>query len=840
MDARQKHKLAVDQLCSGCSLEDLKFESTEELIPLQGVIGQDRASKALDFGLSMHKRGYNIYVSGNWGSGRTSYVRMITEEKAIKEDPPKDWMYVNNFKNAHNPFAISVETGTAKEFIKQIEKIINFLRKEIENVFNSKDYENAKAGLVQEYNVSNQNIINELNEIGERYGFKFSQTEKGLVSIPLKKGEPMSEEEYRAISDDEYELLRGNSNKLSIDTVDLFNKLRFEEEELRRKIKNLEERMGRRIVSFHFMNLREKYKDNSVVKDYIDSLIEDIVENVDHFRGEEEQDQPPNPMAMFQMKDTEAFFNRYKINLFIDKSGQDHAPIVFASNPTYYNLLGSIEYRNELGVMKTDFTQIKSGLLHEANGGYLIILAKDILSIPYAWKGLKRALLDQEISIESLGAQTGAVVSTTLKPQAIPLKVKIIVIGDPYTYHMLYNYDEEFRKLFKIMADFDVEMDRNRENINKMSRFIAKHCDKDGLKHFDQKAVGKLIEYSSRLADDQEKLSAHLNKLVDVLYEADRWAEVYNSRLVRKDHVEKALTEIQYRSNKYEEKVYDMFKEGTYLIDVDGYKVGEINGLAVTGSGQYRFGKPSKITVSTYKGRSGLVNIEREARQSGSHHDKGVMILTGFLGGRFAKDKPLALTASIVFEQSYSMIDGDSASSTELYAILSSLSEVPINQSIAVTGSVNQRGEIQPIGGVNEKIEGFYKVCKLKGLTGGQGVMIPHQNVKNLMLCDEVKEAVEKEQFSIYAIDHIEQGIEILTGVEAGKVNKSGHYTRGSIFYKVDNRLKELGKPMEVPKPKEEAKTKKDSKTKEDATDAKKEVTEEKKTKAKAKKTTKK
>jgi len=815
MDARQTCKLTVNQLCSGCSLDDLNFESTEELIPLQGVIGQDRASRALDFGLSMKKRGYNIYVSGNWGSGRNSYVRLITEEKAIKRDAPKDWIYVNNFKNAHNPLAISVETGTAKEFIKQVEKIINFLRKEIEDVFNSKDYENAKAGLIQEYNVNNQAIINELNDIGAQYGFKFSQTEKGLVSIPLKNGEPMSEEEYREISDGEYEVLRGNSNKLSIETVDLFNKLRFEEEELRRKIKNLEERMGRRIVSFQFMNLREKHKDNSVVKDYIDALIEDIVEHVEHFRGEEEQEQP-NPLAMFQMKDTESFFNRYKMNLFIDNCEVDHAPIVFASNPTYYNLLGSIEYRNELGVMKTDFTQIKPGLLHEANGGYLIILAKDILSIPYAWKGLKRALLDREISIESIGAQTGAVVSTTLKPQAIPLDVKIIVIGDPYAYHMLYSYDEEFRKLFKVMADFDVEMDRNRENISKMSRFIAKHCEKDDLKHFDQKAVGKLIEYSSRLADDQNKLSAHLNKLVDVLYEADRWAEVYNSRLVKAEHVVKALEENKYRSNKYEEKVFEMFKEGTYLIDVDGYKVGEINGLAVTGSGQYGFGKPSKITVSTYKGRSGFVNIEREARQSGSHHDKGVMILTGFIGDRFAKDKPLALTANIVFEQSYSMIDGDSASSTELYAILSSLSGVAINQSIAVTGSVNQRGDIQPIGGVNEKIEGFYKVCKIKGLNGQQGVMIPHQNVKNLMLCNEVKEAVEKGDFHIYAIEHIEQGIEILTGVEAGEVNKRGNYPRGSVFYKVDKRLKELGKPMLPPKKKESDKaTEEEKETKE-------------------------
>jgi lon-related putative ATP-dependent protease len=438
---------------------------------------------------------------------------------------------------------------------------------------------------------------------------------------------------------------------------------------------------------------------------------------------------------------------------------------------------------------------VKPGLLHEANGGYLIVLAKDILTMPYAWKGLMRAMLDDEIAIESLSGQAGAIVSTTLKPQPIPLDVKIILIGDPYTYQILYYYDEEFRKLFKIMADFDIEMNRNADNIDKIARFIAKHCHEDGLRHFTRHAVARIIENSSRLADDQNKLSSHLNQLVDLIYESDSWASEDGSEMVEANHVDIALEMLEKRNNKIEEKVFEMFESGDYLLDVSGEKIGEINGLAVTGSGQYQFGKPTKITVSTYRGRAGIINIEREARTSGAIHDKGVMIISGYLGHKFAQNKPLALTASIVFEQLYSGIDGDSASSTELYALLSSLSGLPIRQSIAVTGSVNQRGEIQPIGGVNEKILGYFKVCKLKGLTGDQGVIIPYQNVKNLMLSQEIIDAVKAGRFHIYSVKNIDEGIEILTGIKAGKRNQNGTYTKNSVYDLVDRKLNDLIKP---------------------------------------------
>lgn len=800
------YELSPEQLTSHCDESCLSFKTTEEVQPLDGIMGQDRAIEALEFGLSMKRRGYNIFVGGNWGTGRNSYVRLLTEKAAAERPIPKDWVYANNFKNFRNPLAIGFEPGEGKNFIKSMEFIIEFLRKEIDSVFSGKDYENARAAILNDYSTQTQRIIEDLNDIGEKYGFRFGQNERGLVSIPLRNGSPMTEEEYKSITDEEYERLKENSGKLSIETADIFNQLRTEEENYRTHIKELDDSMGRRIATFHLMNLREKYSDNPAVITYLDYLVDDVVENLDHFKNEEDTE-PKSPFAMFAPKNTESFYERYRLNLFVDHSETTTAPVIFASNPTYANLLGGIEYKNEMGVLRTDFTMIKPGALHQANGGYLILLAKDILTMPYAWKGLKRALLDENISIETLGAQSGSIISMTLNPQPIPLDVKVILIGDQYTYQMLYHYDEEFRKLYKIMSDFDIEMERNDDNIYKITQFIAKHCIEDKLKPFGRCAVAKIIEFSSRVADDQNKLSSHLNKLVDVLYEAEAWAEKDNSAMVEAEHVDKALSALNRRNNKVEEKVLEMFDSGDYLLDVTGSKVGEINGLAVLGSGQYRFGKPSKITVSTYQGRSGIINIEREARTSGAIHDKGVMIISGYLGHMFAQNKPIALNASIVFEQLYSGVDGDSASSTELYAILSSISGLPITQAIAVTGSVNQRGEIQPIGGVNEKIEGFFKVCQMKGLTGEQGVMIPHQNVKNLMLSHDVIEAVKNGLFHIYSVAHVEEGIEILMGRPAGKTLKAGGFTKGSVFDLVDKKLTELAAgPESKKKPKAAAK----------------------------------
>lgn len=790
-----KLKLKPEQLYNRCDPSLLSFDTTEELSPIRGIIGQERAKKSMTFGLGVTKKGYNLYVSGQWGTGRNSFVNMLTEEQAIKRPAPSDWLYVNNFKDTYHPIAIRVENGQGKNIIKQIERAIRFLRRGIMEIFSSRDYENAKQKLIEAYNEQSNTIVERLNEVGKKYGFMFSLTEKGIVSIPLKEGKPMNEEDYHNISQKDYEVLMSNSQKLSLETIDLFNKLRMEEENLRTHLKSLDEQMVRHLVKFHLEGIKEKNKNNEEIRRYIDMLEDDIVENLEFFKEEEEEEDESNPLAIFAgSKNPEAFFERYRINLFVDNSEVKHAPVIFESNPTYYNLAGSIEYQNEMGVMKTDFTMIKPGALHLANGGYLILLAKDILSNPYSWKSLKRSLLDEAVTIDSRASFAGALVSQTIRPEPIPIDVKVIIIGDYYTYSVLNAYDEEFQKLFKVMVDFDEEMERTRENIDQFSRFVSTKCQVEGLSHFTAEAVALLVEHATRLSDDQSKLTAHLKTIGDVIIEADAWSSYYKENYVTREHVQKALDERKIRANKYEENTLSLYKEGVYLMDVDGFKIGEINGLAVVGAGQYSFGKPSKITVSTYQGRQGIINIEREARTSGKIHDKGVMILTGFLGRMFAQDKPLALTASIVFEQLYSGVDGDSASSTELYALLSDLSGVPINQAIAVTGSVNQRGIIQPIGGVNEKIEGYYNVCKIKGLNNEQGVMIPIQNVKNLMLSEEIVDAVRKGTFHIWAISNVDEGLEILTGRKPGKRTSAGSFEKGTIYHLVDERLKLLAK----------------------------------------------
>ena len=791
-----KLKLKPEQLYNRCDPSLLSFETTEELSPIRGIIGQERAKKSMTFGLGVTKKGYNIYVSGQWGTGRNSFVNMLTEEQAIKRPAPSDWLYVNNFKDTYHPIAIRVENGQGKNIIKQIERAIRFLRRGIMEIFSSRDYENAKQKLIEAYNEQSNTIVDRLNEIGKKYGFMFSLTEKGIVSIPLKEGKPMNEEDYHNISQKDYEVLMSNPQKLSLETIDLFNKLRMEEENLRNQLKSLDEQMVRHLVKFHLEGIKEKNKNNEEIRRYIDMLEDDIVENLEFFKEEEDEEEDENnPLAIFAAnKNPETFFERYRINLFVDNSEVKHAPVIFESNPTYYNLAGSIEYQNEMGVMKTDFTMIKPGALHLANGGYLILLAKDILSNPYSWKSLKRSLLDEAVTIDSRASFAGALVSQTIRPEPIPTDVKVIIIGDYYTYSVLNAYDEEFQKLFKVMVDFDEEMERNRENIDQFSRFVSTKCQMEGLSHFTAEAVALLVEHATRLSDDQSKLTAHLKTIGDIIIEADAWSNYYKENFVTKEHVQKALDERRIRANKYEENTLSLYKEGVYLMDVDGFKIGEINGLAVVGAGQYSFGKPSKITVSTYQGRQGIINIEREARTSGKIHDKGVMILTGFLGRMFAQDKPLALTASIVFEQLYSGVDGDSASSTELYALLSDLSGVPINQAIAVTGSVNQRGIIQPIGGVNEKIEGYYNVCKIKGLNSEQGVMIPIQNVKNLMLSEEIVDAVRKGTFHIWAISSVDEGLEILTGRRPGKRTSTGSFEKGTIYHLVDERLKLLAR----------------------------------------------
>lgn len=793
MTIKDELRLPVEKLNECCTMESYDFKTTKDIDGIKDIIGQRRAKEALNFGLDIRKKGFNIFVAGQWGTGRSTLVNKLVKEKAQKGNAPDDYVYAKDFEKKYNPKVIRLERGEGKKFIDLIYETISFLRKEIENYFSGKDYENAKNEVLYEYKNKTQDIIDELNEIGRIYDFKFKQTEKGIVSIPLSAdGQPMSEEEYNSLSDDEYSEMRDRSEELQIESADLFNDIRRLEKEYQDSIEQLNKSVGERIVSYNLIDLRKDYNENETVQKYLDALKGDIVKHINRFINTG-KDQSQNPMMLFTKQNTEDFFDRYKLNLFIDNSETDCLPVVFETNPTYQNLVGSIEYTVQMGVRKTDFTHIKPGALHRANGGYLILLAKDILQNPFAWKGLKRALLDEKVTIESMYSSYTAFSASTLKPEPIELDIKVIIVGDPRVYHLLSIYDEEFAKLFKVRADFDYENNRNDKTVLKTAQYISAFCKEHKLRHLTKDAVGKIIEHSSRLASDKRKLSAKLKTVTDIMMEADYFAEKEGKDFIDSNHISKTLKIREYRDNRYEEKIIELFEDGTYLLDVTGKKVGEINGLAVISTGQHSFGKPSKITVSTYKGKKGIVNIEREVRTSGSSHDKGVMILAGYLGDKFAQDKTLAFTANIVFEQLYSGIEGDSASSTELYAILSSLSRLPINQSIAVTGSINQRGDIQPIGGVNEKIEGFYKICKLKGFNGDQGVIIPKQNVKNLILKPEVIEAVERGDFHIYAIENVDQGIEILTGVKAGRENDEGEFPEATVNFLVNKRLDELG-----------------------------------------------
>ena len=766
-----KYKVNIKDLKCRELLKNFNFKSTEEIEPKQDIIGQDRAVKAIEFGLNMKQKGYNIYVAGMSGTGRNSYTNSLIRKNKINKKL-KDWVYVYNFKNANEPTALNFLAGEGKLFKKDIDDIIDKLKYEIPKIFTTKEYEYHNRILMSELESNIQNIIYDLNEFSKPRGFKFEVTERGLVSAPMRQdGSLMQENELGNLTAPEIRALREEGIKLNQDSKDYINKIKSCEDDYKNKLLNLDKSVGKSLVGFYQQYLINKYGQDKKVENYINLLCEDIINNISKFKKDEESTNK-NPMALLGMissKNEEKLFEKYKVNLFIDNSDNEDCKIIKENNPTYYNLSGCVEYKNEIGALTTTFMEIKPGALHKANGGYLIINIKDLLVNPFSWDCLKRSLKTQKISIEQLSNQYGYVVTSTLKPEPIDLDVKIILIGDNYYYNLLYTYEEDFRNLFKVMADFDMEIDNNEQNIYKIIQLISNKCSEENLKHFNKEAIESIIEYSIRISDDKEKLTGNLDKVIDIVYESNALS---NSRYVTKSDVKNAINQKIYRNNKYEEKLNEMFKDKTLLIDIEGEKVGQINGLAVMGTGEYSFGKPSKITASTYKGRNGVINIEREIKQSGSIHDKGVLILSGYLGSRYGKDKPLSITTSITFEQNYSGVDGDSASSTELYAIISSISEIPIKQNIAVTGSISQKGEIQPIGGINEKIEGFFDVCKSKGLTGDQGVMMPIQNIKNLLLKDEVVEAVEGGLFNIYAISNVEEGLEILTGKNIYEIDK--------------------------------------------------------------------
>jgi len=787
-------ELKPEQLKPNWNPDMLPFETTEELEPLRGIIGQERAVKAMEFGVKIKSKGYNLYLAGISGTGKTSYAKEYIGKIAKNQDVPDDWCYLYNFDNPMCPIAVNLPAGKGREFQEDIQELMSDLKAEIQKVFTGQDYENEKTLLFKQLQDERSKLFNKFTEYAKTQGFQVNITSSGVYFTPIIDGKPVEEEEYNRLDDNIKQEINEKLTQIQLEAVEVMRKIKELEKDTKNKTKELDKRIGLFAVGIHIEDIKEKYKDYPKIIKYLEDLKSDILQNIDEFREDDGDEE--NPIVNALRKGNVSQKNKYTVNLLVDNSQTQGAPVIIEFNPSYNNLFGTLEYENRWGMMSTDFTMIKPGSLHLANGGYLILQAKDILSTPFLWEGLKKVLKTNSICIESLRDQLGLVSISTLKPEPIPISVKVILIGSNYLYQLLHLLDEDFRKLFKIKVDFDDEMEANYENLVQLAQFISAFCQRENASPFSKDAVIKVAEYSSRLVEDQKKLSTRFNDIVEILAEANTWAQIEGKSMVTGEDVSKAIIEKEQRSNKYSEKLLELLEDSTIMVDTEGKAVGQINGLSVISTGDFVFGRPSRITAATFMGRSGIVNVEREVNMSGNTHSKGVMILSGYIGEQYAQEVPLALNASITFEQLYGEIDGDSASSAELYAILSSLAEAPIDQGIAVTGSVNQKGEIQPVGGVTHKIEGFFALCKKRGLTGKQGVIIPRKNIQNLVLKDEVIQAVEEGKFHIYAIDTINEGIEILTGIPAGRKLENGFFEKDSIHERVYNKIRQYALTM--------------------------------------------
>ena len=787
-----KNELSYKSLKKYCNPNKLPFDTTEELESITTGIGQDRGIKALEFGLNVDVKGYNLYLEGPSGVGKTMYTKKYLDTISKKKKVPLDWCYVYNFENPNEPIAISLQPGQGKVFKEIMDQFIDDIKKDINNTFSNEDFEKEKNLIKQEFEQKRTNLLEKLNKESAKYGFEVKTAQNGIYMMPIVDGKTLQEEEFEKLDEEIKKEYEDKSNIVQEQIISVISQIKVIEKESDKKVEEWQSNIALMTVNARINIVKSNFKRNKKISKFLDDIKKDILKNISAFIEQKQvANQPATPQQMAHIN--KPWLN-YRVNLFVDNSNLEGAPVIMDSNYSYHNIFGKLEYENYYGALRTDHTMLKAGLLQKANGGYIIFQAKDLLANQLCYESLKKALRIKEISIDNTADQRSSMAMVSLKPEPIPLDVKVILIGNANIYHSLLAMDSDFRKLFKAKVEFEDDAPRTDDNIVKLARFIHGFCEQEELAHLDKYAVAKIIEYASRLAENQNKLSTRFNDLSQIIGEACTWAKMDKSKIVKEEHVKKALAERIERIKKYDAKYTEMIKENTLLISTSGSKVGQINGLTVMTIGDYTFGKPAKITANTYTGKSGIINIEREVELSGSSHSKGVLILNGYLGEMFAQDIPLSLTASICFEQLYNGVDGDSASSTELYALLSSLSGIPINQAIAVTGSVNQKGEIQPIGGVNEKIEGFYQVCNMRGLDGTHGVMIPIQNVMNLNLSDEVVEAVKNKKFHIYAVSTIEEGIEVLTGVPAGRKDKNGNFPAGTINYLVYEKLKKYAK----------------------------------------------
>ncbi len=793
---KEKNELSYKDLKMICNPDVFKFETTEELEPIADGIGQERGVKALEFGINVNIKGYNIYIEGPSGVGKTMYAKNYLNSIAPKKKVPNDWCYIYNFQNPNEPIAVSLPAGQGKEFKESMDGFIHEVKKDIKKTFNADDFEKEKALIKKEFEEKREIVMTKLNEDSQKHGFQVKSAQNGIYMMPIIDGRVLPEEEFDKLDEKVKQEYEEKSVIVQQQIMDAISVIKQIERQSDKKVSEWQSNVALLTVNAHINFIKSKYKRNKKINQFLNDVKQDVLQNVPYFL---EEDKVQNNVQLQQapmQKKPDPCLN-YRVNLFIDNSNKEGCPVIMDSNYSYQNLFGKLEYENYYGSLKTDYTMLKPGLIHKANGGYIIFQAKDLLANPMCYEELKRVLRVKELSIDNSMEQRASMAIISLKPEPIPLDLKVILIGNANIYHTLLSMDSDFRKLFKIKVEFEETAKINEENVNKLARFVHTFCEQEELPHLDKNAMARIVEYASKIAGDNDKISNQFTDLSEIIGEAGTWAKLAKSKVVTEEFISKALFERTERIKKYDQKYVEMIKDNTLLINTSGSCVGELNGLTVMTIGDYTFGKPAKITVNTYTGKEGVVNIEREVEMSGSTHSKGVYILSGYLGEMFAQDIPLCLTASICFEQLYNGVDGDSASSTELYGLLSSLSEIPIKQSIAVTGSVNQKGQIQPIGGVNEKIEGFFQICKIRGLDGSHGVMIPVQNVNNLQLSDDVVDAVKHGKFHIYAVSTIEEGIEVLTGVPAGKKNKDGTFPPGTINNLVYEKLKKFAKVCE-------------------------------------------
>jgi len=781
-----KDTLKPDALYHHCDLSQFVFATTDNLTPLDIPLGQQRALEAIEFGIDIEHEGYNLFVLGGAGLGKHALVQKIVADRAVTEQPGSDWCYINNFDDAQKPKVLQLPAGMGQKFRKDMATLTEDLLTSLPSSFQSEEYRNRRREIEEEFQDRQEQAFKQLDKDAETRGIAIKRTPTGYTLGPVIDGQLYGPEEFKTLPMEEQERLEKLISDVQIELQNIIRDMPLLQREHHQRIKALNQEITQHTVEQLIAWIENTYRDNAEISTYLAAAKKHAIENVDFFLPN------PNQPEAENLSNRANEFHEFSVNVIVDNSETGGAPVVFEDNPTFQNLIGRVEYVSQMGTLLTDFTLIKPGALIRANGGYLILDAQKVLTHAFAWEGLKRVLKAQEIKIESLEEMLSLASTLSLEPQSIPFDVKVILTGEPILYYLLKEYDREFSQLFKVAADFSQVTERNPDNVQLYARLIASLQKRKGTRSLDKRSVGRIIEHASRAADDSEKLSLHVESLTDLLHEADYWAGKNDSSIIRLEDVEKAIEKRRYRQDKYREQMQEQIVRDIKLIDTDGEKTGQVNALSVLQVGDYAFGQPSRITATARLGHGGILDIEREVKLGGHLHSKGVMILSSYLASSFAPDRPLPLSVSLVFEQSYGMIDGDSASAAELCVLLSALGNIPLKQSLAVTGSINQRGEIQAIGGVNEKIEGFFSICQARGLSGHQGVIIPAANRVHLMLDIEVRQAVIEKRFHIYTAEHVNDVMELLSGQTSGVADTDGQFSEGSINRKIQNRIAQL------------------------------------------------